>query len=169
MKVSGAERFSQRGFSLVELTIATALFSLGMGSLSLLYLLAVQGTLQSRLQTLAVTQAESLSEMALLAPDARERFIFPVTGGNAECSYPGLCTPDQITDSFMESWQRQLDDVLPNGGGIVCRDSTPFDGSSTNFACDGAGGAVIKVTWEEFDSAGGLPTIHRVINRLPLP
>lgn len=169
MKNSRAWRIGYSGFSLIELTIATAVFSLGMGSLSLLYLLSVQGMLEARLQTTAVTQAESLSEMVLMAPGARDRFIQPGAGGGTRCDLPNTCTPVQIADSFMASWQGQLENVLPNGGGIVCRDSTPFDGSAENYACDGTGGAVIKVVWEEFATESGPPTAYRVVSRLALP
>ena len=162
-------RFGYNGFSLIELTIATAVFSLGMGSLSLLYLLSVQGMLEARLQTTAVTQADSLSEMVLMTPGARDRFIHPGASSGTRCDHPNTCTPDQIADSFMASWQEQLENVLPNGGGLVCRDSTPFDGSAENFACDGTGGAVVKVVWEEIATEGGPPTAHRVISKLPLP
>ena len=169
MKYSRSRRFSHGGFSLVELTIATALFSLGMGSLSLLYLLSVQGMLEARLQTMAVTQAASLSEMVMMAPNARERFIQPGIGSGIDCGYPEFCTPTQIADSFMESWQKDLESVLPNGGGIVCRDSTPDDGSAGDFACDGTGDVVVKVAWEELAAKSGEPVTHRVTNRLPLP
>lgn len=157
------------GFSLVELTIATALFSLGMGSLSLLYLLSVQGVLEARLLTTAVTQADSLSEMVLMAPNARERFMQPGSGGGSDCSHPNICTPGQIADSFMESWQGQLEHLLPNGGGLICQDSTPFDGSAEDFACDGAGDVVVKVIWEEVTTEEGAPVAHRIVSRLPLP
>ena len=169
MKNSWTRQSPNRGFSLVELTVATALFSLGMGSLSLLYLLSVQGMLEARLQTTAVTQADSLSEMVLMAPDARERFIQPGSHGGLDCSHPNTCTPEQIAGSFMESWQGQLENVLPNGGGLVCRDSTPFDGSAEDFACDGMGDVVVKVIWEEFATDKGAPVAHRVVSRLPLP
>ena len=157
------------GFSLVELAVATALFSLGMGSLSLLYLLSVQGMLEARLQTTAVTYADSLSEMVLMAPDARQRFIRPASNGGANCSHSNPCTPEQITDSFMESWQGQLENALPNGGGLVCQDSTPLDGTVQDFACDGMGDVVVKVIWEESITQEGAPVAHRVVSRLPLP
>ena len=169
MKNSWSRRFQHRGFSLVELTVATALFSLGMGSLSLLYLLSVQGMLEARLQTTAVTQADSISEMVLMAPDARERFIQPGSSGGSDCSHPNICTPGQIADSFMESWQGQLENVLPNGGGLVCRDSTPFDGSAEDFACDETGDVVVKVIWEEYTAEERSPVAHRLVSRLPLP
>jgi prepilin-type N-terminal cleavage/methylation domain-containing protein len=169
MKALTDNRRHQGGFSLVELTVATALFSLGMGSLSLLYLLSVQGMLEARLQTTAVTHADSLTEMVLMAPDARERFIRPASNSGVNCSHSNLCTPEQIADSFMESWQAQLENVLPHGGGTVCRDSTPFDGSTGNFACDGTGDAVVKVVWREFTSKDGSPVPHRLVSTLPLP
>lgn len=164
-----AKQFTHHGFSLIELTIATALFSLGMGSLSLLYLLSIQGVLESRLQTMAVARAESISELAVMVPDARDRFIQPDTNGGTDCRSPNSCTPEQVVDSFMESWQGQLEKELPNGGGLVCQDSTPFDGSTGNFACDGMGDVVVKVSWEESTTESGGPTIHRVVSRLPLP
>lgn len=43
--------------------------------------------------------------------------------------------------------------------GVVCLDSTPADGDTTNFACDGLGRPTIKICWNEHDriaiSGGG--------------
>ena len=105
----------------------------------------------------------------MVAPDARERFIYPDPGSSMDCGHANNCSPAQIAESFMESWQKDLESVLPNGGGIVCRDSTPFDGSAGDFACDGTGEVVVKIAWKELAAKSGEPVAHRVTNRLPLP
>lgn len=131
------------GFSLIELTIATAIFSLGMGGLSLLLLLAIQGTVESRLRTLAVIHGASLQEASALYSAA-------------------------LAGSFMESWQQRVEKDFPAGSGVICRDSSPDDGNSRDPACDDNGAVVIKVFWEE-PGDDSTPVDRRQVRVLPLP
>jgi len=55
--------FAESGFSLIEVTVAAAIFSMGLASLSLLLLTAVMGTAEAGHQTVASTKASSLAEM----------------------------------------------------------------------------------------------------------
>jgi type IV pilus assembly protein PilV len=157
-----------RGFSLVELTVATAIFSLGIGGLSLLFLLALQGTLESKFRVAAVSQAASLQEMMWLAPEGRAAFMAPgESPAEPACDGGALCTPELMAGSMLESWQRQLESGIPSGRGLVCRDSTPSDGTPSEPACDGIGTPVIKVFWEEPGNDGAVA--HRSVRALPLP
>jgi type IV pilus assembly protein PilV len=125
-----ATRHRQGGFSLIELTVATAIYSMGLGSLSLMMLLAVGGTTDARFETTAAMQLSSLAEMILMNP-----------GGHA-------CTAEEMAAWQMATWRRALASQLPRGRGLVCRDGSPDDGSDGDTACDGQGGEVIKLFWQ---------------------
>jgi type IV pilus assembly protein PilV len=152
--VSWQYRFFQSGFSLVELSVAMAVFSMGLGSLSMMLLVAIHGTAEARHQTVAAIQVSSLAEMIAMSSDAYGHYINPPESG--------------IHAGNMALWQSQLGNELPGGGGLVCRDSTPDDGNADNPSCDGTGGVVIKVFWTEprqrEPEDDGL---RRLVSRLP--
>ena len=158
-----------RGFTLVELSIATALYSVGIGSFSLLLLVALQGTVESSHRSTAVIQAESLAEMVLMNPDAVGHYVYPASASSADCD-SAPCSPEQLAYAHFQRWNDVLTRELPYGKGLVCRDSSPDDGNVGDAACDGSGGPVIKIFWQEPEresaEAGNPP---RLVTRLPLP
>jgi len=163
--------FLHRGFSLVELTMATVIFSMGLGGLSLMLLVAVSGTTGARFQTMAAVHANSLAEMILMNSDAVGHYINPLPGQTAPClGASQLCDAGEIGAGYMNEWHDQLGADLPNGKGLVCLDGTPDDGNPDSPSCDGAGNAVIKVFWQE--PSNGDPrkeSGQRLVSRLPLP
>lgn len=144
---------SQDGFSLVELTVATAIYSMGLGSLSLMLLIAVQGTSEARMETSAATQAGSLAEMILLTSDAAGHYAFPPAPGASLCDPAVGCSAQEMAAWQLDAWRRQLAVELPSGQGLVCLDATPNDGDVENAACSGEGDRVIKIFWEQPPSA----------------
>lgn len=159
---------SQDGFSLVELTVATAIYSMGLGSLSLMLLLAVQGTSEARMETAAATQAASLAEMILLTSDAAGHYAFPPGPGASLCDPAVGCSAQEMADWQLDAWRSRLAAELPSGQGLVCRDATPNDGDLENAACSGEGDQVIKIFWELPQSAAESdPSPARHVLRLP--
>jgi len=141
----------QTGFSLVEVAVAAAVFSLGLGGLSLLLLLAVQGTVGPRLETLAAVHARSLAEAARLVPGGVE--ALPLAGaGPAGCTGAAPCPPGAMAATIMESWQQRVEKDIPTGSGLVCRDSVPL--SSAGGECVGLPGETVSVDWDEANAAG---------------
>lgn len=161
--------FAEPGFSLIEVTVAAAIFSMGLASLSLLLLTAVMGTAEAGHQTVASTKASSLAEMIALNSDASGHYVNPAPFLEPACLVGMACTGEQMAVDEMGAWRQELADELPKGNGLVCRDSTPEDGHAADAACDGAGGLVVKVFWLETrrqdDEDGGL---RRLVARLPL-
>lgn len=161
--------FAESGFSLIEVTVAAAIFSMGLASLSLLLLTAVMGTAEAGHQTVASTKASSLAEMIALNSDATGHYVNPVPSLEPGCLVGETCAAEQLAADEMGVWRQALADELPRGNGLVCRDSTPEDGHAADAACDGAGGLVVKVFWLESrhknDEDGGL---RRLVARLPL-
>jgi type IV pilus assembly protein PilV len=157
----------QSGFSMIELVVATAIFSMGLGSLSIMLLASVHGTAEARHRTVATTQANSLAEMIALQSDAFDHHINPPGADMPACS-EDFCTGDSPATSDLQSWQSQLALELPGASGLVCRDGTPDDGSATDSSCDGSGALVVKVFWsearhEQAEDKGR----RRVVSRLP--
>jgi len=158
----------QNGFSLIELTVATAIYSMGLGSLSLLLLLAVQGTSEARLETMAAAQAGSLAEMILMTSDAAGHYALAPGSETVSCD-PGLsCSAAEMAAWQLDSWRRQLATELPGGQGVVCRDATPNDGDALDAACSGEGGTVIKVFWRQ-PSGASEPAVSPARHILRLP
>ena len=158
-------RGSQSGFSLIELTIAAAIFSTGLGAFSLLLLLAIQGTVESGLQTVAAQHARSLAELVRMTPGAVPAFESPTP--DSDCPVGSVCTSWQMAASSFLHWRRQLARQLPGGSGLICRDGTPEDGTAANPACDGGGQLVGKVFWREPGNNGD-SLERRSVSRLPL-
>lgn len=160
-------RYAESGFSLIEVTIAAAIFSMGLGGLSLLLLTAVMGTAEAGHQTMATNKASSLAQQIVLNSDSLGHYMYPLPAAES-CLDELACSSEQMASSQVAAWQRELADELPRGSGLVCRDSTPDDGHSVDGRCDGAGGLVVKVFWQELrhvnDEDGGL---RRLVARLP--
>jgi type IV pilus assembly protein PilV len=126
------------GFSLVEIMIAAAIFSLGLGGLSALLLTAITGTIDARNRSIASLHAESLAEMIAMTPGNLDHYVNPVSG-SLESS--GLAA------QYLYAWQQSLSADLPKGDGLVCRDGTPDDGHAAEPACDGDDELVVKIFW----------------------
>jgi len=157
----------ESGFSLIEVIIAAAIFSTGLGGLSLLLLTAVMGTAEASHQTIASTSASSLAEMIAMNSAASGHYINPLPG-TEPCMVGDDCSSEQMASADIDHWLGELARELPSGSGLVCRDSTPDDGHSADPACDGTGNLAVKVFWMEMrhqdDEDGGL---RRVVTRLP--
>jgi type IV pilus assembly protein PilV len=157
----------QSGFSMIELALATAIFSMGLGSLSMMMLVSVHGTAEARHKSVAITQASSLAETIAMQSDAYGHYIDPPGSGILSCN-EDFCQDEAMAAANMLAWQRHLARELPGSNGLVCRDSTPDDGNVTDPSCDGGGALVIKVFWNEprheNSEDGGQ---RRVVSRLP--
>lgn len=160
-------RIIQTGFSLVELSVAMAIFSMGLGGLSMMLLTSIHGTAEARHQTVATIQVDSLAEMIAMSSDAFGHYINPPEYDAALCD-ADFCPGEAMAAGNLESWQTQLRNELPGGEGVVCRDSAPDDGNAHDPSCDGSGAMVIKVFWtesrhEDADDGGH----RRLVSRLP--
>jgi type IV pilus assembly protein PilV len=165
----------QRGFSLIELTVATAIYSMGLGSLSLMLLLALHGTGGARLDTMATLHAASLAELIAMSSDAVGHYLHEGGAGAGDCGPGAPCSIEEMAAANLAQWRARLAADLPGGTGLLCLDGTPEDGDADNPACDSSGGPVIKVFWEapaEVPSSGSaesVPEPRRQVTRLPQP
>lgn len=157
---------SSRGFSLLEVLIASTMFSLGMAGLSTLLLFNLSSAAQSRHSSIASVAAANLAEQIQLNRLAIDRYLNPPESIARICQGSGsgaaLCTPQQQADYDYKRWQIELGDQIQHSTAVVCNDSTPNDGDRSNHQCDGSGLTVIKIFWGSPASADNqTPSEHR--------
>jgi type IV pilus assembly protein PilV len=150
------------GFSLLEVLVASTIFSLGLAGLAALLLASILGSAEARREGIATLAAASLSEQIRLNPVALERYLNPPEYVSRICSGDNQCTPEQQADFDFRLWQLELADSIQNARGLVCRDETPFDGIDGDSHCDGTGPLVIKIFWNgQGVDENGEPHRHR--------
>ena len=158
----------QSGFSLIELCVATAVYSMGLGGMALMLLLALRGTTGAQLDMVAAMHAASLAETIAMTSDAAGHYLAATTDA-ASCDAGQACSLEELAAAGLASWRRRLAEDLPRGAGLVCRDGTPEDGDAAGPACDGTGGRVIKVFWDAPAADDDTQGKGRHVLRLPLP
>ena len=135
------------GFSLLEVLIASTVFSLGLAGLASLLLTSIIGSAQARREGIAGMAAASLAEQIRLNPAGLNRYLNPPESIPTICFGENQCTPEQLADYDFRLWQLELADSIQNARGLVCRDETPHDGDEEDGRCDGSGPLVIKIFW----------------------
>ncbi len=135
------------GFSLLEVLIASTVFSFGLAGFAALLLTSITDSAQARIQGVAAIAAVNLAEQIRLYPTALSRYLEPPETISKICAGNHPCTPKEQADYDFRLWQLELADRIPNARGLVCRDETPMDGIKGNNHCDGTGPLVIKIFW----------------------
>jgi type IV pilus modification protein PilV len=153
-----------RGFSLIELSVATAVFSIGLSSLSLMMLSAIRGTDDAHHLTMAEMQAGSLAEFIAMNPGAVGHFVNPPHSQPLACLEQD-CAPEAMAAAMMAAWQARVSAALPAGTGLACRDGSIHDGSPADAMCDGNGNLVIKVWWSEHGIKGEQSGLQEHVSR----
>lgn len=150
------------GFSLIEVLVASTVFSFGLAGFAALLLASIISSAEARRESIASIAAASLSEQLRMNPAALDRYLNPPEYVSRICSGENLCTPGQQADYDFRLWQLELADSIPYARGLICRDETPQDGVEGDNHCDGTGPLVIKIFWrgQGADSSGD-PIQHR--------
>ena len=143
------------GFSLLEVLVASTIFSLGLAGLAALLLSSVYGSAEARREGIATVAAASLAEQIRLNPAALNRYLNPSENISIICMGGDICSPGQQADYDLKLWQVELADAIEGARGVVCHDATPMDGVEGNDQCDGAGPLVIKIFWSGPDNGAG--------------
>ena len=137
------------GFSLLEVLVASTVFSLGLAGFAALLLASIIGSEQARREGIVSMAAASLAEQIRLNPVALDRYLSPPEYVSRICAGDDQCTPEQQADYDFRLWQLDLADSIQNARGLVCHDGTPEDGVEGNSLCDGADPLVIKIFWND--------------------
>lgn len=138
---------SQAGFTLVEVLVAIVIFSIGLLGWAGLQLAAIEGSRSAELRTIAMLQAQDLADRIRANMPAVEDGDYAAgVPGDWGCrtvyfdhvADPETCTPSQLAQDDLLDWNIANQQLLPGGGGIVCRDSgaNPGDRTPTAPACD---------------------------------
>ena len=152
------------GFSLLEVLIASLIFSFGLAGFANLLLASMAGATEARLEGVATLAAASLSEQLRMNPEALDHYLDPPGLVTMICDGSTECTPGQQADYDFRLWQIELADRIRNARGLVCRDGTPQDGGEGNAQCDGSGPLVIKIFWPGLrNAADGRLRQHRYV------
>lgn len=135
------------GFSLIEVLVASTVFSLGLAGLAALLLVNIIGSADARRESFAASAAASLAEQIRLNPVAENNYLNPPETISIICMGGDNCSPGQQADYDFRLWQVELADAIKSARGLVCHDTTPMDGIEGDDRCDGAGSLVIKIFW----------------------
>ncbi len=135
------------GFSLLEVLIASSVFSLGLAALAALLLTSINGAAEARRDGYAAVAAANLAELIRLNPAALNHYLSPPQTISRICVGANSCSPGQQADYDFRLWQTELAVAIKRARGLVCHDATPVDGVEGDDRCDGAGPLVIKIFW----------------------
>jgi type IV pilus assembly protein PilV len=162
---------SASGFTLMEVLVTVVILSVGLLGVAGLQLNSLRGNQSALDSSVAVTLAmEAADRIRANLPGVRnedtglatETHYDLITSAGAD---PGcistLCSVAQIAQTDAFEWISSVEDLLPEGEGVICRDSTPNDGlNGTAHGCDGDPSTdifAIKIWWDhDKDPATGL-------------
>lgn len=171
-------RSNKRGFSLVEVLVAIVIFSIGLLGIASLQIAGMRYAGGSQHRAMATMQAQTIADRLHANLAGVDNGSYNITG-----SMPGTydtdcgevdCTSAELAAYDLVTWNDDNADLLPGGTGVVCLDSTPEDGDSTNWQCDNTGNVyAIKIQWTErviseedtADTAGGDTQTRRLVMR----
>lgn len=139
----------QSGFSLIETMIAILLISFGLLGMLLVTTNSLKLTGSSNYRTIAIHQAHEMADIVRGNPGLLTSYASPSNTSTSSCFTSSGCTASQLVNSQFALWKSNLGIMLPSGDGTICRDSSPGDGTPTDWSCDGTQQYVVKVCWQE--------------------
>jgi type IV pilus assembly protein PilV len=172
---SGRAAFKgSRGFTLMEVLVTVVILSIGLLGVAGLQFGSLRGN-QSALQSsiAAALAAEGADRLRANVPGVRDRVTgalrhsydeLNAAGEDPTCITTTGCSVADVAQHDAYEWITSIQAQLPSGEGVICRDSTPFDGTgsaSADNGCDGdtaSGIFAVKVFWDHdrgaLDDAG---------------
>lgn len=148
----------QHGVTLLEVLVAVVVLSFGLLGVAGLQVGSLKSTQSSYYRSIASSlasdivdklRANALSQAT--AGQATTANYYVATGAKTLDCTASACSAQVLANYEIDMWKTALAALLPSGNGVVCLDSTPYDGSSsTTPACDGAAGGqwVVKIWWD---------------------
>lgn len=157
------------GFTLLEVLVALIVLSVGLLSLAGMQVIGLRTNHSAYMRTQATIQSyDIVDRMRANIVGVREgRYDKPTLTDSAgvqhtACKTTSGCNVQQMAEHDLFEWNQAIADVLPNGVGVVCIDSTPEDGTpdaaAGSSACDGIGASpemamyTIKIWWSDDQS-----------------
>lgn len=163
-------RYCSRGFTLLEVLVALIVMSVGLLSLAGMQVIGLRTNHSAYMRTQATIQSyDIIDRMRANIPGVRSGNYNKPTVADSDgvehtnCESTTGCSTQNMAEHDLFKWNQAIADVLPNGQGVVCIDSTPEDGTpgagAGASACDGIGNAnplmamyTIKIWWSDDQS-----------------
>lgn len=141
----------QEGATMLEVLIAIVVFSFGMLGMLGLVVSSLKISSTSNFRSVASEQLAAMADALNANPVMINDYLSVASSptATASCFAAGGCTTAQLAETEYKLWLDRVAELLPSGAARLCRDSTPSDGDSTNWACDGSGRPVVKICWNE--------------------
>jgi len=143
----------QRGYIMFEVLISVLVISVGFIGLAGMQVGGLAAANDSLFRSKAVYLTYQMADRVRAnIPGAVAGSYNYLTGmgSNPGCVTTG-CTAAQMAANDFFEWAAEVAAALPDGVGVICRDTSPDDGTSTADACNPAPGAplAVKVWWTE--------------------
>jgi type IV pilus assembly protein PilV len=146
-------QYAQSGFGLVESLVALVVVSVGMIGIAVLYGQGLGASRTALFRTQAVNLASDMADRIRVNRRAGAVYQTAGAGANRNCEPGGAtCTPTQMAEHDLFTWNAQIDRQLPGADGVVVVTAAAQPTYS------------IRITWTEV----GLGAItHRLDIRVP--
>lgn len=161
----------QQGFTLVEILVTLVIFAIGMLGVAGMQINALTGLDAAQYRSVATLKASEIAERVRANPKGGYPSVTPAHGACRGTHFSdvhntvAVCPAATMAADDLFDWNAELAARLPSGTGVVCRDSTPDDGTPAAPACDnlGASGIVtVKIWWREKARTAGDPPVKRL-------
>lgn len=151
MPILSRNTLPQKGNSLLEVLIAIVVFSFGMLGLLGLIVNSLKMTSTSNYRSIAAEQFTAISETLNANPTLVSTYAAAASSSITASCFSTGCSATQFPATEFGRWQQYIANHsgLPNAQSTICNDSTPADGDSTNWGCDGLGRPTVKICWDE--------------------
>ncbi len=168
-----------RGFTLVEVLVSILVLGIGLLGLAGLQTTGLKSNHSANLRTQATLLAYDMADRVRANKAGFDGgFYHKPAAADKNCVWhgnaPADCTVQELAEHDAKEWQDALAQELPQGVGIVCRDSTPADGGDADGdgtvdpgddnenGCDGNGTLyAVKIWWVDGFDDNGNPLIKR--------
>jgi len=145
---------SQQGFTLMEVLVAFMILSIGLIGLAGLQLTGVKNGRDAYYRTQAIILGYDITDRMRANITGVTAGNYNAIGGSAtsNCRNTTGCTAAQLAADDVALWRASVSAKLPAGEAIVCRDSSPGDGTSfSSPACDNSGSVYVSKVWWDSD------------------
>jgi type IV pilus assembly protein PilV len=145
-----SKRRAQGGYVLLEALIAVVIAAVGFIGAARMQTLGLAMNNSSQVRQKATLLGYQMADRirANQAGVSARAYDLPTAGATSCLVSASGCTPTQLASADVAEWQSEIAAQLPGATGVVCRDSTPEDGTAAAPLCDGTGNIIaVKLWW----------------------